>query len=97
MEHLSYAGGIGKEDILVADVEELENLDASEILFRRLDAKEVLMPKSGDNFIFLVADGTVKLAGRDQVFRRSISSQDHLARDEEHNDVLQGESDGSQP
>ena len=89
--------GIGKEDILVADVEELEILDALEIHSRRLDAKEVPMPNSGDNFKFCVADGTVELAGRDQNSRRSISSQDLSARDKEHNDVLQGESDGSQP
>ena len=44
-----------------------------------------------------VADGTVKLSGREQVFRRSKSIRDHPARGEEHKDVLQGESDGSQP
>ena len=37
------------------------------------------------------------MAGRDQVFRKSTSIQDDLARGEEHNDDLQGESDGSQP
>ena len=36
-----YAGGICKGDILVADTEELENLDASEILARRFKAIEV--------------------------------------------------------
>ena len=30
-------------------------------------------------------------------FRRSTSIREHLARGEEHHDVLQGESDGSQP
>ena len=34
---------------MVADVEELENLDASELHARRLNAKEVVMPKSGDS------------------------------------------------
>ena len=38
-----------------------------------------------------------KLCGRDQVLRRSTSIQDYSARVEEHNDDLQGESDGSQP
>ena len=37
------AGGIWKGDILVADIEELEELDASEIFPRRLNAKEVLI------------------------------------------------------
>ena len=35
-------GEIWKGDILVTDVEELENLGASEIRHRRLNAKEVL-------------------------------------------------------
>ena len=92
-----HAGGIWNGDILVADVEDLESLDLSGIHARRLNAKEVLMPKNSDNFKFPVADGTVRLVWRDQVFRKSISIQDHPARDEEHNDVLQGESDGSPP
>ena len=33
---------------------------------RRLNAKEVLTPQRSGNFIFPVADGTVKLSGRDQ-------------------------------
>ena len=41
-----------EEDILVADTEELENLDASKIRARRLNAKEVLFP---------IANGTVNL------------------------------------
>ena len=58
---------------MVADVEEPKQikLDASEIHARRLNAKEVLLPKQGDEFIFPRADGTVKLAGQDQVFRIS--------------------------
>ena len=36
------AGRIWKGDILVADIEELEQMDASEIHVRRLDAKVVL-------------------------------------------------------
>ena len=38
------AGGIWKGDIPVADIEELEQMDASEIRARRLNAKEVLTP-----------------------------------------------------
>ena len=82
---------------MVADIEELENLDASEIHARRLSAKEVFMPKSGEHFTFPIADGPVKSSGREQVFRRSTSIQDHPARGEEHNGVPRGESDGSQP
>ena len=40
-----YAGGIWKGDILIADLEELETMDASEIYSKRLNAKEVIFPK----------------------------------------------------
>ena len=73
----------GKRDILVADIEDLEMLDESE-----MHAKEVLMPQDGGTFIFLVEDGEVKLAGTDLVLRESTLIQDHLARGEEHNDVV---------
>ena len=47
---------------MVADIEELENLDTSAIHGRRLNADEVLMPKNGEHFIFPIADGMVKLS-----------------------------------
>ena len=62
----------------------------------RLNAREVLMPKKVKISVFQVADGSVKLCGRGQVFRRSTSIPEYSARGDEHNDV-QGESDGSQP
>ena len=40
-----YAEGIWKGDVLVADIEELETMDASEIYSKRLNAKEVLTPQ----------------------------------------------------
>ena len=45
-----YAGRIWKGDILVADLEELETMDASEIYSKRLNAKEVIFPKQGELF-----------------------------------------------
>ena len=39
-----YAGGIWKGDALIADLEELETMDASEIYSKRLNAKEVIFP-----------------------------------------------------
>ena len=39
-----YAGGIWKGDVLIADLEELETMDASEIYSKRLNAKEVIFP-----------------------------------------------------
>ena len=40
---------------MVADIEELEQMDASELHARRLNAKEVSTPMRGDNFMFPVA------------------------------------------
>ena len=37
-----------------------EEMDASELHARRLNAREVLTPMKADYFIFPVADGTVK-------------------------------------
>ena len=91
------AGGILKGDIMVGDVEELDMLDALEIHARRLNEKEVLIPNNGEKIKFPVADGSHKLAGRDQVLRTPTLIQDDPARREEHNDVLQGESDGFRP
>ena len=57
--------------MLVADIEELEQMDAPEIHARRLNAQEVLTPMSGEHFIFPIADGKVKLSGGDHVLRTS--------------------------
>ena len=46
-----YAGGIWKGDVLIADLEELETMDALEIYSKRLNAKEVMFPNQG-KFIF---------------------------------------------
>ena len=40
-----------KGDVLIADLEELETMDASEIYSKRLKSKEVIFPKQGE-FIF---------------------------------------------
>ena len=65
-----YAGGIWKGDVLIADLEELETMDASEIHSKRLNAKEVTFPKQGE-FIFPIADGRIKTPGGDQELRTS--------------------------
>ena len=46
-----YAGRFWKGDVLIADLEELETMDESEIYSKRLNAKEVIFPKQGE-FIF---------------------------------------------
>ena len=67
---------IWKGDILVADIEELENMDTSEIHARRLNAKEVLTPSWCDHFTFPKADGTAKMSGRDDGVRESTLTRD---------------------
>ena len=89
-----YAERIWKWDIMIADIEELEQFDTSELHARRLNAKEVLTPMYGEKFIFPVANGTVKTSWVDQDLRTSILIQDNPDRGEEQ-DILQGESEGS--
>ena len=48
--------GLWKGDILVADIEELETMDASEINSKRLNAKEVIFSKEKGEFIFPAGD-----------------------------------------
>ena len=87
------AVGVWKGDILIADFEELEEMDASELHARRLNAKEVLTPMKADNLGFPVADGTVKTLEGDRRLRPSTVIRDHPERGEEQ-EVFRGESDG---
>ena len=86
-------GGIWKGEILVADLDELETMDASEIYSKRLNAKEVIFPKVE---IFPAADGRINLLGRDQELRTSTLIRERPIRGEGHVDFL-GESEGSLP
>ena len=91
------AGCIRKGDVLVADLEELENVHASEIHLRRINAKEVLTPHRRDEFISPISDDKVKLSGRDQEFREPTLRQHRLVWSEDLSGELQGESEGFQP
>ena len=66
-----YAGGIWKGDVLVADIEELETMDASEIYPKRLNAEEVIFHTKKEELIFPIADGRIKPLGGDQDLRTS--------------------------
>ena len=88
-------GRIWKGDVLVADLEELETMDASEIYSKRLNAKEVIFPQKGE-FIFPIADGRIKTPGGDQELRTSTLIRPRPSRGEGHIDFL-GESEGSLP
>ena len=89
-----HAGRTWEGDISVADIGELQQMDASELHARRLNAKEVLMPMKGDNFIYPFADGTVKTFGVDPRLRTSTLIRDNPERGEEQ-EILRGESDGT--
>ena len=90
-----YAGGIWKGDVLIADLEELETMDASDIYSKRLNAKEVIFPKEGE-FTFPIADGRIKTPGEDQELRTSTLIRPRPSRGEGHVHFL-GESEGSFP
>ena len=68
-------------------------MDASELHTRRLNAKEVLTPMKGDNFMFPVADGTIITPVGDQRLRPTTLIWDRPERGQEQ-EVLRGESDG---
>ena len=81
--YASNAGRIWKGDMIVADIEELEVMDTSEIHARRLNAKEVLTSMKGENFIFPISDGTVKISGEDQDLRTSTLIRENPDRGKE--------------
>ena len=56
---------------------------------KRLNEKAALLPKQGDNFLLLCADGAAKLAGEGQVFRISIHVWDPPDEGKEHHAELQ--------
>ena len=91
-----YAGGIWKGDVLVADLEELETMDASEIYSKRLNAKEVIFPEEKGEFIFPIADGRIKTLGGDQDLRTSTLTRRRPIQGESNIDLL-GEPEGSLP
>ena len=81
---------------MVADIEELETMDASEIFSKRLNAREVIFPKGKRKFIFPAVDGRIKTLGGDQELRTSTLIRQRPIQGESHLDFL-GESEGSPP
>ena len=55
-------------------LEELEEMDTSELHARRLNAKEVLTSMKGDNFTFPVADEQSKILEEIRIWERPLSS-----------------------
>ena len=90
-----YAGGIWKGDVLIADVEKLETMDASEIYSQRLNAEEVIFPQKGE-FIFPIEDVRIKTSGGDQELRTSTLVRYRQIQGENNIDFV-GKSEGSLP
>ena len=80
----------------MADLEELEMMDASEIYSKRLNAKYVIFPKEKGEFIFPIADGRIKTLEGYQDLRTSTLVRHRPIQGEGHIDSL-GESEGSLP
>ena len=78
---------------MVADIEELDQMDASETHARRLNAKEVFNAHENEKTVFPVADGTIKISGEDQDLRTSTLIRDSPDRGEEQHN-LRGELGG---
>ena len=82
---------------MVADLEVLVTMDASEIYSKRLNAKEVIFPKEKGEFIFQSQMGeSNQPLGGDQDLTTSTLIRQRPIRGESHLDFL-GESQGSLP
>ena len=81
---------------MVADIEELETMDASEIYSKKTQCKGSNISQEKWKIHFPVADGRIKFAGGDQELRISTSIRDHPIRGEDQRDFL-AESEGSPP
>ena len=91
-----YAEGIWKGDILVADLEELETMDASEIYSERLNAKGSNISQRKWKNYFPIEDGRIKPLGGDQDLRTPTLIRERPIRGQGHVDFF-GESEGSLP
>ena len=76
-----HARGSCNGDVLVADVEELQENDATDVFLRRLTTKEVLVPSDGGKFIFPFVHGSAKLAGEGSEFRTSDGIRQYIEKE----------------
>ena len=91
-----YAGGIWKGDVLVADLEELETMDALEIYSKKTQCERGDISQRKRRIYFPIADGRIKPLGGDQDLRTSTLIRQRSIQGESHVDFL-GESEGSLP
>ena len=92
-----FARRIWEEDILTAEIEDLEKIDASETCPRRLNAKEVLITQKDGELIFPVADGSAKLSGRDYEFQEPTLRRESTVRSENLSGESHSDREGFQP
>ena len=79
---------------MIAEIEEVQKLDASEIYPRKLNAKEVLItPKNEDP----VADGSAKLSGRDYEFQEPTLRGEFTVERKNLNGESQGDREEFEP
>ena len=90
--YVLYAGRIWKGDIKIADTEELEEMDASEIHARKLNAKEVFNTDERWQFLIPSRGWNSQNSWRRSRLRTSTLIHDRPERGEEQ-EVFQGESD----
>ena len=91
-----YAGRIWKGDVLIADLEELETMDASEIYSKKTQCQRGDISQSKKRIYFPIADGRINPLGGDQDLRTSTFERDHSIRGEGQREFL-GEPEGSLP
>ena len=92
LEYALYAGGIWKGDILVADLEELETMDASEIYSKKTQCKgSDISQRKWKIYIFQSQMDEQKFVGGDQELRTSTLIREHPIRGESDVEFL-GES-----
>ena len=89
---LSFVEWSSERDLLVADVEEEQENDASDAYIRRMRTSTVLvMPKKRDSFKFPSVDA--KVAGKGSEIRTSDPVRQEIEETEEHCSGLQGKTD----
>ena len=85
-----------KSDVLVADLEELETMDASEIYSKKTQCERGDIYQKKRRIYFPIGDGRINPVGGDQDLRTSTLIRPRPIQGESHVDFL-GESEGSRP
>ena len=85
-----YAGAIWKGDVLIADLEELETMDASEIYSKKTQCERGDISHRKRRIYFPIADGRIKTPGGDQELRTSTLVRHRPIQGESNIDFMSG-------